>query len=455
MRIVLELGTSYAFRGPAVGVVRTERKFAEYLLSRDDIELAFCRLDLTNRCFLEIDRVDAKAIIGPAGPSDDEVEANQPETRTLKAGAKAATRGLASAVLERFPESLQRDARTTLRGGKDLVVGSARFAIGCLRSIVSRDKPPANDSIALLDPFQFRHDDVYISMGMDWEYNDFDLLARERQRVGFKSILFCYDTIPIRFPHLTSSRAAIIFPAYLCGIARAADRVVAISETSRRDFLAFLGGTDAPRPPVEVVPLGTDVMSEFEAARSPSPDLEGSPFVLFVSTVEVRKNHEILYYTWERLIEKHGDRSPLLIFVGKVGWSVDDLVDRIRTNPVVKDRIRIYNDLGDQELTWLYRNCLFTVFPSLYEGWGLPVVESLALGKPCLISTAPAVVEASQGMATAIDPHDLPTWVAAVEHLWLDPEARDLAARRLQAFHAQTWREHGEALVAIARELAD
>ncbi|HMB08316.1 MAG TPA: glycosyltransferase, partial [Isosphaeraceae bacterium] len=130
-----------------------------------------------------------------------------------------------------------------------------------------------------------------------------------------------------------------------------------------------------------------------------------------------------------------------------------DLLTRIRTNPAVKDRIRIFDNLGDAELAWLYRNCLFTVFPSLYEGWGLPVVESLALGKPCICSTAPAVVEASQGMATALDPLDLPAWVAAVERLWLDPEARDLATRRLREFHAQTWREHGESLVAIARKM--
>jgi glycosyltransferase involved in cell wall biosynthesis len=459
MRLVLDLGTSYAFRRPAVGIVRTERKFAEYLLSRDDIELAFCRLDRAGACFVEIDRERAEDIIRPMvpGPSDGVVshpEAGLSQNVTLKARAKAATSGIASAVLGRLPESLQYDARTTLRAGKDFAVGTIRLAIGCIRSVGSRSKLTANGSPSSVEPFQFKSYDIYMSMGLDWDYNDLDLLAAERQRIGFKAVLFCYDTIPVQSPHLMASDLRQVFTDYFRRVARVADRVVAISETSKRDFLALMHQLGQESPGLDVVPLGTDLNVSEAAVKIPDPDMEGRPFVLFVSTIEIRKNHRLLYHVWERLVQRHGDRTPLLVFVGLIGWGIGPLVTSIRTNPLVKDRIRLFDNLGDEELTWLYRNCLFTVFPSFYEGWGLPVVESLALGKPCICSTAPGVVEASQGMATAVDPLDLPAWVAAVEHLWLDPEARDLATRRLQTFRAQTWREHGEALVAIARGLA-
>jgi glycosyltransferase involved in cell wall biosynthesis len=87
----------------------------------------------------------------------------------------------------------------------------------------------------------------------------------------------------------------------------------------------------------------------------------------------------------------------------------------------------------------------------LYEGWGLPVVESLALGKPCICSTAPAVVEAAQGMAPALDPLDTPAWVAAIERLWSDNALREDTALRLRRdYRPETWQNHGEHMLAVA-----
>ena len=177
--------------------------------------------------------------------------------------------------------------------------------------------------------------------------------------------------------------------------------------------------------------------------------------MLCVSTIEARKNHEVLYNAWDRLVAKHGDEFPQLVIVGMVGWGVSDLLFRMRTNPRLKNRIRILDNLADAELAWLYRHSLFSVFPSLYEGWGLPVVESLALGKPCICSTAPAVTEAAQGLAMELDPLDTPAWVEAIERLWRDTETREKTAERCaREFHPQTWQDHAEQLLRVAQEAA-
>jgi glycosyltransferase involved in cell wall biosynthesis len=128
---------------------------------------------------------------------------------------------------------------------------------------------------------------------------------------------------------------------------------------------------------------------------------------------------------------------------------------RIRTNPWLHGRIVIFDNVPDGELVWLYRNCLFTVFPSHYEGWGLPVVESFALGKPCVCSTAPAVLEAAQGLGVALDPLDTPAWCREIERMWKEPGVRESSAARLrQGFRAQTWQAHGARLLSIARQTA-
>src|SRR5262249_54027712 len=147
------------------------------------------------------------------------------------------------------------------------------------------------------------------------------------------------------------------------------------------------------------------------------------PFVLSVSTIEARKNHELLYHVWDRLVARHGDRVPPLVLAGMVGWGVPDLLTRIRLNPRLAGKGLILDHVDDHELLWLYEHSLFTLFPSFYEGWGLPVAESLTLGRPCIVSNAGAVLEASQRLVPALDPLDFGAWYAEIERWLFDPSA--------------------------------
>jgi hypothetical protein len=153
-------------------------------------------------------------------------------------------------------------------------------------------------------------------------------------------------------------------------------------------------------------------------------------------------------------VTRYGDRVPRLVLVGLVGWGVDDLLVRIRLNPRVADKIVILQDVPDEGLLWLYRHCRFTVFPSFFEGWGLPVVESLALGKPCLASNARAVIEATGGLVPALDPLNFAAWVGHIERWIFDDEALETAARRLGGYRPQSWRDHGEGMLAVIRRMS-
>jgi glycosyltransferase involved in cell wall biosynthesis len=487
MRIVLDLATSWFWNRPPVGIVRTERKFAQFLLSHEEVPVVFCRYDKTLGRHVAVDTAVVRRLLGideaveaPAIPVVVETPVHSPHVPAavpgpapaappsepkppLKLRVKRAVKRSGFRLVHRLPEPLRPEALQVLRTGKVFAQGVARVASGyaTFRRMQREEARRLHPSPALPDArghpprdveaFVFEPDDVYFSMGLDWEYNNVEQVFRERRRVGFRTVLFCYDTIPVRFPHLMSFDARQHFARYFVDVAHAADRVVAISKTSRDDFLALMRETGAPQPPVDVVHLGTDLDVPEAAVRPPLASLEGREFVLCVSTIEARKNHDVLYNAWDRLAQRHGDALLPLVIVGMVGWGVADLLFRMRVNPRLKDRILILDNLADGELAWLYRHCLFTVFPSLYEGWGLPVVESLALGKPCICSTAPAVVEAAQGMAQALDPLDAPAWVAAIERLWTDAAAREDAARRLRRdYRPETWRNHGERMLAVA-----
>jgi glycosyltransferase involved in cell wall biosynthesis len=180
-------------------------------------------------------------------------------------------------------------------------------------------------------------------------------------------------------------------------------------------------------------PAGSVAMSSVvaEAAKA--------PFILYVSTIERRKNHETLYKAWVRLIETGYD-VPNLLCVGMRGWGVSDLMADLACDPRIKGRIRVLHDLSDPELAHLYAACEFTVYPSLYEGWGLPVVESFAFGKFCLCSNTGSLVEAGGSFAEYLDPWDVQAWADRVRYLSGHPEELEKRNRQIEmSFKPYLW----------------
>jgi hypothetical protein len=161
----------------------------------------------------------------------------------------------------------------------------------------------------------------------------------------------------------------------------------------------------------------------------------------------------MLYQIWRRLAERRGDDLPYLVFVGIHGWLVDDLMSMLRRDPLVASRIVILSRTTDAELSWLYRHCLFTVYPSLYEGWGLPISESLAHGKICIASDNSSMPEAGEGLALHLDPLDFAAWYREIESLIDDPDRRAAMEAAIAArYRLHDWAEAG---ASFAREVAD
>jgi len=117
-----------------------------------------------------------------------------------------------------------------------------------------------------------------------------------------------------------------------------------------------------------------------------------------VGTIEARKNHILVVRTWRELL-RSGVSLPKLVFAGKWGWKIDELFDEVSGLRSEGDHLRIIEGPTDSELAALYHGALFTVFPSKYEGWGLPVRESLFYGRVCIAAHNSSIIEASDGLA--------------------------------------------------------
>jgi glycosyltransferase involved in cell wall biosynthesis len=176
--------------------------------------------------------------------------------------------------------------------------------------------------------------------------------------------------------------------------------------------------------------------------------LEPGCFILCVGDVVERKNHALLVRVWQRL-----PAAPPIVIVGRIDMEGNALADAVRADKSLRDRVHFFPNLADESLLWLYRNCRFTVFPSRLEGFGLPVAESLAYGKPCIASSAAAIPEAGQGCAISLDPDDDLAWVQSVQHLSSDDTAlRAEEARVAACFRPVGWDDTARDIMAAVKQ---
>jgi glycosyltransferase involved in cell wall biosynthesis len=176
------------------------------------------------------------------------------------------------------------------------------------------------------------------------------------------------------------------------------------------------------------------------------------PFVMAVGAVGVRKNYGLLYQVWRELIQKHGARTPNLALVGGVGFLTGDLLYQLQRDPVVQGKIHQVGGIDDGLLRELYSRCLFTVYPSIYEGSGTPVVESLAAGKACVASSSSSVPEMGGELAEYHHPQDFKRCLELVERLWLDEAYRRKREEEIRRkFRATSWREASRIYVGFLR----
>lgn len=305
-----------------------------------------------------------------------------------------------------------------------------------------------------LRPFSPEPDDRVVTAGSDWSFRIPDRLE---ELYGSKRVMVaaCYDLIPLLFPEFAPGTEFYEqFAYHYKALARQAEAVFAISEVSAeslRDFWAK-EGLSATAPPVKVVPLAAPVA----AADAPALDVNDSailseierdgPYIIYVSTVEPRKNHQLLLDIWRDLYAERGKNCPKLLIVGMRGWGSDDLMrSALRMNAYKASKIVWREGLSDPLLMQLYARSAFAVFPSYFEGWGLAATEAAALGKVCVVSNAGALIEATQGMMPSYHPLDFPGWKKEIVRLLDDDSYRGSLESKLDADRfKRTWRDFGD-----------
>ncbi len=254
----------------------------------------------------------------------------------------------------------------------------------------------------------FKKNDVYLltAANDNWNLEGVVAILKEQKKINnIKIVHIIYDLIPIQFSQFFGSNGQFSkrYTNYLFEIIKLSDQLIAISKSVKLNLLDFIKSTKLPNKPINVIRLG-DEINPNQNFKFEINDTD-EPFILAVGTFEVRKNYLLLYMAY-KLAEQEKIKLPKLIIVGKFGWLVENLNYLIKHDYLLEDKIIIKHNVSDEELSQLYKNCLFTVYPSIYEGWGLPIAESLAYGKMCLASSTSSMPEIAGQLIEYFNPYD-------------------------------------------------
>ncbi|WP_158742972.1 glycosyltransferase family 1 protein [Acidisphaera sp. L21] len=312
-------------------------------------------------------------------------------------------------------------------------------------------------------PMQMVRGGVLVNLAPWWNI-DYMLYLRHAKNVfGIRYVPVIYDLVPLITPEFLPAKMPSECAQWLGGALMHADAVAVISCSTRRDVIkAALAVRPVAREPVvmaldadfSAVQLGlsvTEHRSILERLRV------AGRFVLFVATLEARKNHLVVLQAWARLIAQEGaDAIPSLVCVGKAGWQFDQTQAFLNAHPDVADKVILLSKVSDGELSSLYSNCLFTIYSSTYEGWGLPITESLCYGKACVTLSHSSLPEAG-GKFADYCPAD--SVKAVAETAWRlmsdDPYRASREALILAEYHPRTWQDVLSGLVSgVAAQLS-
>ncbi len=286
--------------------------------------------------------------------------------------------------------------------------------------------------------------------------------ARERlRRRGVQSAVLVHDLIQIQNPEYIPGTNPMTFYKWLRSTLATTDLYLANSRATAADLQVFLDAHQASQP-LHILPLAQEPL---KPPQPHVPDAEAPrdipavydrlartwdvtdevrallkwPYVLCVGTMDIRKNLWALAQVWQRLGQNREITLPKLVFAGRPGSFNEDFNRLMKATGNLGGWVEILTDASDHDLDFLYRNCLFTVMVSQYEGWGLPIGESLSYGKTGVVSDRSSMPEVGGDLVEYCDPYDMNAIEAACLKLIAEPAHREALEARIAGTQLRSW----------------
>lgn len=236
---------------------------------------------------------------------------------------------------------------------------------------------------------------------------------------NIKRIVTIHDLTPLLFPQFHTARGKIIHRLLLGKTLKNADLILTPSETTKHDIISRYN----PFAPIAVTPLGVNKPSRtFEISGRP----EVKPYILYLGTIEPRKNLELLIDAFLEL-----DLPQKLVLAGAKGWKNSHILKKVGKSAKggpKHPKITLLTNVSEEEKAALYTHADAFVYPSIYEGFGLPPLEAMSYGIPVICSTGGSLKELYSKNALMFDPKDKETLKSHLQNFKQAPKSKDFAS---------------------------
>jgi glycosyltransferase involved in cell wall biosynthesis len=258
------------------------------------------------------------------------------------------------------------------------------------------------------------------------------------------SVATIHDISPIVHPEWFSTKYVALYRLLTAHAVRTTDRIVTVSEFARDEIAARY-----PKVREKTVPIHNGVTPRDWDAGEAVKALDGQEFLLFVGAMNPRKNLRTLVESYREYREQVTDPVALALAGPKRDVFESEGLPRV-------DGVQTLGFVPESQLTWLYRNAMAFVFPSLYEGFGLPILEAMSAGTPVVTSDRGAMAEVAGDAALLVDPERRGNLADALERLTTNGELRTrLAAEGPSRAAEFTWERAAEETMRVYRAVAD
>ncbi len=313
--------------------------------------------------------------------------------------------------------------------------------------------------LVLDEPPALTSDDTLILAGSDW-LAMYQQLATAQMGSRPRTVVLCYDIIPLLFPQFFPPKSTAAFRACFHEVFPHSDLVIFTAKQIVADAEAYCAREGLTLRKSGLVYLGADFDPIQQPAAAALPaGLSAGQYALFVSTLEPRKGHRLLFEVWKRLLaagipQQHDFK---LVFVGRRGWLVDDLIAELDAHESAGTSLLRLSNIDDAALQQLYAQSAFCLYPSLYEGFGLPVIEAFRYGKAVIASNGGALLETVGEFSPSLDPRDGDAWYDTMKTWIENPASRAGFENAIRSdFKPRNWNDVARNFYElIDRELAE
>ncbi len=270
-------------------------------------------------------------------------------------------------------------------------------------------------------------------------HTDFDLASHIEwvRSSNLRSIYLIHDLIPISHSSHCRPRAVTRHLGRVVNSLRHATGIIVNSDHTRDELVNFANTNGHRIPPIVSAPLGGAKLPSVH----PAADVQDRYF-LCIGTIEPRKNHKMLLRVWQRMARRSGNAIPRLIVIGRWGAQSKEVRAFIRRDAALARHVTILDHCSDAEMADWIAGARAVLLPTRAEGYGLPLVEAMAMGAPVVASDLPAFRQIGKGIPLLLDPDDEAAWTHAIMTLESGEDERHRQIELLTEFRPPVWQDH-------------